>query len=354
MSQFRTRVQLCLNGFAQRPEHKKQKLIRIPRDFTFAKGVIVLLTVCGVSEFLYGCGGMTFASGNSVKATSDATTLASLSKVSCGTQSLTGPQTKACSVYLTAAASSSTVVTLKSSNVALRVPSSVTVPAGAMTAGFNAVSSSVSQTVSVTITAVAGGVTRTVVISVYPAPTSAIVPSKLSCGTQSLTGPTTKACSVYLSAPVKTTTAVSLSSSSSSLTVPAQATVYAGSSTAGFTATASTVTSSKTVSLTATLNGVSQSTSIQLLAATSTSTSTYNVNLSWAAPAITGIAGYRVYRESSGSTTFQALNSALDTQTAYVDSSVQNGHTYYYRVTTIDKSGLESPPSGTISISVPN
>jgi fibronectin type 3 domain-containing protein len=149
---------------------------------------------------------------------------------------------------------------------------------------------------------------------------------------------------------------VSLSSSSSNLTVPATVTVAARATTAGFNITASAVTQTETVTLTATLGGLTETEPIQLLAPATSSAPAYNVDLSWAAPATssTALAGYRVYRASNGSSTFQALNSALETLTAYIDSTVQNGQTYSYRVTSVDSTGAESVPSASINVSIPN
>jgi hypothetical protein len=300
---------------------------------------------------LSGCGGLTYRSGNSLSG-SGTTTAAALSGVSCGMQSLTGAQTKDCSVSLTGSAINPVVVSLSSNNPALTVPTSATVAVGASTAGFNAVSSGVEQQVSVTISASANGVTKNSVITLFPAP---VVLNRISCSAQNLTGPTSIACSVSLSAAPSNPTVVALSSSSSDLTVPATVTVAAGATTTGFNATASAVTATEMVTVTAALDGVTQSELIQLLASTG-STPTYQVDLTWLAPASPGsaIAGYRVYRATAGSSTFQVLNSALDTQTTYVDSTVQNGQTYTFQVASVDTSGNESVPSDPIDISIPN
>lgn len=300
---------------------------------------------------LSGCGGLIYRSGNSLSG-SGTTTAATLSGVSCGIQSLTGAQTKDCSVSLTGLAINPMAVSLSSNNSALTVPTSVTVAAGASTAGFSAVFSGVEQQVSVTISASANGVTQNSVITLYPAP---VVLSGISCSAQNLTGPTTIACSVSLSSAPSSPTVVALSTSSGDLTVPATVTVAAGATTTGFNATASAVTAAEMVTLTAALDGVTQSELIQLLASTG-SMPTYQVDLTWLAPTTPGsaVAGYRVYRATAGSSTFQVLNSALNTQTTYVDSTVQNGQTYMYQVTSVDTSGTESVPSDPINISIPN
>lgn len=79
-----------------------------------------------------------------------------LSKISCGATSFTGPLSKACSVYLNAAATSNTVVDLSSNNAAIWVPSTVTVVAGKSTAGFSAYIYAVQTSQAVTITGTSG------------------------------------------------------------------------------------------------------------------------------------------------------------------------------------------------------
>jgi hypothetical protein len=81
----------------------------------------------------------------------------------------------------------------------------------------------------------------------------------------------------------------------------------------------------------------------------------YVINLSWNAPASSPdpVAGYNAYRASGGSTAYQLLNSSLDTQTAYVDSTVQSGQTYSYIVKSVDASGIESAPSNPFSVTIP-
>ena len=65
------------------------------------------------------------------------------------------------------------------------------------------------------------------------------------------------------------------------------------------------------------------------------------------------VAGYNIYRSSNGGTTYQLLNSSVDTATTYVDMSVIHGQTYEYYVESVDASGFTSVPSLTISEMIP-
>lgn len=82
----------------------------------------------------------------------------------------------------------------------------------------------------------------------------------------------------------------------------------------------------------------------------------YQVDLKWDAPAGSSdpnsLAGYRIYRAASGSS-YQLLNSSLETGTTYTDSNVVSGTTYDYEVTSVDSAGNESVPSSVFSIAIP-
>jgi hypothetical protein len=81
----------------------------------------------------------------------------------------------------------------------------------------------------------------------------------------------------------------------------------------------------------------------------------HQVDLSWNAPSSSPdpVAGYNVYRSSDGGNTYQLVNSAVDTATAYEDTIVLSGQAYNYYVTSVDASGVESVPSNTIGVTIP-
>jgi fibronectin type 3 domain-containing protein len=55
----------------------------------------------------------------------------------------------------------------------------------------------------------------------------------------------------------------------------------------------------------------------------------------------------------AGGTTFTLLNSSIDAQTAYVDSTVASGTTYSYEVKSVDNSGMESTGSNQFTVAIP-
>jgi hypothetical protein len=78
----------------------------------------------------------------------------------------------------------------------------------------------------------------------------------------------------------------------------------------------------------------------------------HTVRLSWAASA-SAVAGYYAYRGTVSGGPYTRLNSAIETATAYADSTVQSGRTYYYVVTSVDSSLAESNYSNQVSVTVP-
>jgi trimeric autotransporter adhesin len=280
---------------------------------------------------------------------------AKLNGLSCGTQSLTGAQTKACTVSLSAAATNPMLVTLSSSSSALHTPASVTVATGGMTAAFNITTSAVSTSQKVTLTATAEGVAQANVITLYPAQAATPALNKISCGTQTLIGPTTEPCSVFLSSAALSPTVVFLSSNKTALQVPASVTIATGSTSAGFSAKASVVTAAVTATVTATSNGVSLTDVFQLTTSSSQSSTTQHaIQLNWDAPSSASdpITGYNVYRTTGSGSNYSILTS-VDAQTTFTDSTVQSGTTYQYVVKSVDANGVESVPSSPVSVTVP-
>ena len=155
-------------------------------------------------------------------------------------------------------------VTLQSSSPAATVPASVTVAAGATSAGFTATTTAVTVSTNVTITAAGGGVSVSTTLTVNPGaapppppPAPAASLSAVSVNPVSVVGGISSAGTVTLTsaAPVGGLI-VSLSSNSASAVVPASVTVAAGATSAGFTATTTTVTVATSVTLTGTAGAV--------------------------------------------------------------------------------------------------
>jgi fibronectin type 3 domain-containing protein len=79
---------------------------------------------------------------------------------------------------------------------------------------------------------------------------------------------------------------------------------------------------------------------------------THSVTLTWTASAST-VSGYNVYKSSVSGGPYAKVNSTLVVATTYVDSAVSSGQIYYYVVTSVDSTGVESAYSAEVSATVP-
>jgi Abnormal spindle-like microcephaly-assoc'd, ASPM-SPD-2-Hydin len=86
-------------------------------------------------------------------------------------------------------------------------------------------------------------------------------------------------------------------------------------------------------------SNASNSTTVESLTGTGT-TPQHSISLSWNAS--TNVAGYNIYRSTSPAGTYARINSTLDANTAYTDSGVAAGQTYYYEATAVNSAGQES------------
>ena len=85
-----------------------------------------------------------------------------------------------------------------------------------------------------------------------------------------------------------------------------------------------------------------------------TSSSSHTVNLVWTASASSGVAGYYVERGTTSGGPYQILNSSLETETSYVDSTVADGKEYFYVIVSVGNTGEESKPSSQMSATIPS
>jgi len=248
-------------------------------------------------------------------------------------------------------------VNLASNNNAVTVPASVTVPAGAVSAGFSATVSTVTTSQTATLTASASGVSKTFALQLTSnvatlnvnAASIAFGSVNLSTATtQSVTLTSTGTAPVTISAIAVTGTGFTVSGVALPLTLnPSQTAtlnilfvpITSGASSGQVTITSNSSTGTTTV---ITLSGTGQSV-------------THEVDLSWIAPVASTdpVTGYIVFRASGGTATYQQLNAAAVTQTAYVDTTVQTGQTYDYMVESVDASGTRSVPSNTFNAVIP-
>jgi hypothetical protein len=105
--------------------------------------------------------------------------------------------------------------------------------------------------------------------------------------------------------------------------------------------------------LTISSNSSTGGTSVISLSGTGANTS-YQVDLTWGAPISSAVpvAGYNIYRAQTGGS-YALLNASPETQTAYLDSTVQAGMTYDYVIKSVDGTGVASAPTNAIAVTIP-
>ena len=282
----------------------------------------------------------------------------SLTGLSCASGSMAGAGTDSCTVTLsTAAASGGFAVSLASNSSAVTVPATVNVAAGATSAGFSATVSSVSTAATVTLTASAGTASKTFALQLGAAsPTLSINATSIAFGDVNLNSPATQTVTLSSTgtAPVTVSAATVLGTGFTLLGATLPVTLspnQAATLTVQFDPTTAGAASG---TLTIVSTSLTNPTDVISLSGTGESTA-YEVKLTWVAPSSPSvpITGYNVYRAPSGSTSYQQINTALVTQTAYTDASVQDGQTYDYTVESVAASDATSAPSSMASVTTP-
>jgi Abnormal spindle-like microcephaly-assoc'd, ASPM-SPD-2-Hydin len=104
-------------------------------------------------------------------------------------------------------------------------------------------------------------------------------------------------------------------------------------------------------SLSVTSNATNSPTTIAL-SGTGTSPATYTVTLSWT-PSSSSYSGFNAYRSTVSGGPYTKLDSSIIASPTYSDSTVTSGQTYYYVVTEVSTSGVESSYSSQTSVTIP-
>jgi hypothetical protein len=99
-------------------------------------------------------------------------------------------------------------------------------------------------------------------------------------------------------------------------------------------------------------SNATNSANIQLSGAGVTASDRHSVVLNWS-PSASAVIGYFVYRGTTSGGPYAKLSSSIDTAPSYTDGTVSGGQTYYYVVTSVDSSDVESAYSTQVSVSIP-
>jgi trimeric autotransporter adhesin len=218
------------------------------------------------------------AAGESIPATGSGGTVTilqpstGLTGLTCSPATFSAAGSASCTVTLSVAPTASLAVSLSSSTTSVSVPTSVTVPTGSTTATFSATIAAVTANLTAVITGAVNSTQKTASIALSAPPQV----SALTCNPASMTGAGSISCTVTLTVAPAAPLTVGLSSSSTSVSVPASVTVPAGSTTGTFTAPVTAVTANLTAVITAIANSTQKTASIALSAPPQVSALTCN------------------------------------------------------------------------------
>jgi hypothetical protein len=98
-------------------------------------------------------------------------------------------------------------------------------------------------------------------------------------------------------------------------------------------------------------SNATNSPAVQSLTGTGTAPPQHSVDLNWNSSA--NAVGYNIYRGGTSGGPYSIINTSLDASTAFTDSNVTAGQTYYYVVTAVDASSNESGYSNQTSAVIP-
>jgi hypothetical protein len=102
------------------------------------------------------------------------------------------------------------------------------------------------------------------------------------------------------------------------------------------------------------LSNASNSPTVETLTGTGQAPQPHSVDLSWTASQSPGVIGYNIYRGSVAGGPYSKVNSALNADTTYTDSTVTAGQTYFYVAKGVDGNDMESGPSNEVQATIPN
>jgi Abnormal spindle-like microcephaly-assoc'd, ASPM-SPD-2-Hydin len=90
------------------------------------------------------------------------------------------------------------------------------------------------------------------------------------------------------------------------------------------------------------------------LSGTGVAAPSHSVSLAWDASPSNDVVSYNLYRSSSPTGPFTKVGSTTSTVLAFTDTTVKGGQTYFYEVTSVDSTNLESAVEGPVQVAVPS
>jgi hypothetical protein len=182
--------------------------------------------------------------------------------------------------------------------------------------------------------------------------TLAVSPTSLSFGNVVVGTGSSLSGSLTASGASVTVTAATLNNGEFALSgISLPATIAAGQST-GFTVTFTPQSSGAASANLSFTSNASNSPTVQSMTGTGTAPIQHSVDLTW--DASPDAVGYNIYRGAASGGPYTMVNSSLDSSTAYTDSTVASGQTYYYVATSVNALLQESGYSTPIKAVIPS
>ncbi len=182
--------------------------------------------------------------------------------------------------------------------------------------------------------------------------TLAVSPTSLSFGNVTVGSNSSLNGSLIASGASVTVSSASLNNGEFALSgISLPATIPAGQS-APFTVTFTPQTSGATSASLSFSSNASNSPAVQTMTGTGTAATQHTVDLTW--DASSGAVGYNIYRGTVSGGPYTMINSSLDSTTAYTDSTVASGQTYYYVATAVNSESEESGYSNQATAVIPS
>jgi hypothetical protein len=182
--------------------------------------------------------------------------------------------------------------------------------------------------------------------------TLAVSPTSLSFGSVTVGSNASLNGSLTASGASVTVASASLNNNEFALSgISLPATIPAGQS-APFTVTFTPQTSGATSASLSFSSNASNSPAVQTMTGTGTAATQHTVDLTWNASS--GAVGYNIYRGTVSGGPYTMINTSLDSTTAYTDSTVVSGQTYYYVATAVNSESEESGYSNLAQAAIPS
>jgi hypothetical protein len=90
------------------------------------------------------------------------------------------------------------------------------------------------------------------------------------------------------------------------------------------------------------------------LSGTGVAAPNHSVSLAWDASPSNDVVSYNLYRSASSTGPFTKVGSTTSAVLVFTDTTVKGGQMYFYEVTSVDSSNLESAVEGPVQVAVPS